>query len=224
MFTQFPRKTALGGLALLLATTTAMADSLYSQAPIDGGDGRFSHFAAGTQNADNFVLSNPAVISDLRWWGSYDGTDTDNFLVRILANSAGSPGAIVRSFTSPAVVRSATSLTDILGAEVYQYDFDLTNFALTAGTYYVSVMNDTTAANWYWLFGTGGDSQSWSRGTDGDLWTTGSDDFALTVFGIPQAVPTPAPEPATLGLLLAGFAAMGAGRVASKRRTDHSAG
>lgn len=222
MFEQFRFKTALGGLALALVTTTTMADSLYSQAPIPDGDGRFSHFTAGAQNADNFVLSASATITDLRWWGSYDGVDTDNFLVRILSNSAGSPGTISQTYINPVVTRSSTSLTDIAGSDVYQYDLDVLDFGLTAGTYYVSVMNDTTTANWYWLFGTGGDSQSWSRGTDVDPWAIGSDDFALEILGTVRSVPTPTPEPETLVLLLMGFAAMGAGRLANKRRRDPS--
>ncbi len=220
---QISFKTSLSALALAFVTSTAMAGSLFSQAPIDGGDGGFSNVSAGAQNADGFTLSNAASITDLRWWGSYDTVDTDSFLIRILSNSAGSPGAIKQSYTTTAP-GAATSLTDIAGAVVYQYDFHLPSaLALTAGNYYLSVSNETTTASWYWLFGGGGDSKSWNRAADGDPWALAASDFAILIEGEISSVPGTVPEPETLALLAIGWVALGAGRAARKRRSGRSA-
>lgn len=207
-------KTACAGILLSLATAPALADVLYSHTPIDQGDGLSSNVGAGAQNADDLSFAAAVRIESLHWWGSYDGADIDDFVVRLFADDAGAPAAnAFAQYAGISVAASATALTDIVGATVYEYAFQLpVPLDLAAGIYYLSITNETTQAYWYWLYGAGGDAVRWDRQADIDPWGAhaSSADFALRVEGV-VAQRTPLPEPGELALMAAGLAAMGGG-------------
>lgn len=196
--------TALFGL--LLATTPAWSQDISYQPPdFIGGDGLESSVDAGLQNADNFSLSGANTLTDLAWWGSYSNLDTDSFVVRIFSDTSGNPGNLLYSYTPASVGRTDTGQTDIVSAPIYRYDFHLsTPPNLSAGNYYLSIMNNTANEHWYWLFGNNGDGNRWLRDADGNSWTSASQDFSFLVQGEPI---TDVPEPATIWLFsLAGLA------------------
>ncbi len=187
----------LAGIISVFALWDVSAAILLEQSPINGADAFLSNLSAGAQNADDFLLTEPAKIERISFWGSYDGIDSDDFVIRILSNDNGSPsavGAFVQAYSLVAVSATLTALDDSAGSDVYQYDFDLpTPVSLMSGTYFLSVSNETQVAGWYWLLSqTGGNS--WSRAADGDAWTLNSSgpvDIAFRLEGQTSVVPLP---------------------------------
>jgi len=167
----------------------------YQQSPIDQGDGYFSNASAGAQNADNFTFSSSVSLESITWWGSYDGADTDAFIVRILSDGGGTPGSILQDYTPSSVSVSPTSLLDVANAPVYRYDYNLPSaISLLPSTYYLSITNETLNFSWYWLVGSGGDTTIWSRGDDSDPWIQhGTADVAFALNGTVQTNSVPLP-------------------------------
>jgi hypothetical protein len=110
--------------------------------------------------ADNFVVSSPARITQIRLWGIYWPSNTfpatDNFTVIFHSDSAGLPGAAVATESNVAVVRQATGGTVLSTFTEYEYTLTLaTPVNLTPGTYWVEIYNDTGPTdNFYWELGT----------------------------------------------------------------------
>lgn len=192
---------ALAVLSIALAPWQASeADPLFSQPPIDGGNGFESSLSAGLQNADDFALAAVVRLERVRWWGSYvDPTSqADDFTVRIFPDAAGSP-ADPFLLLPASVTRTGTPLVDLVGSPVFEYELSLgaAPVLLLPARYYLSVMND--GSQWAWLTGSGGNGLNWYRAADDDTWIADpSGDLAFQVV----------PEPNVLALLaLAGLAA-----------------
>jgi hypothetical protein len=184
-------------LVSIPCATTVQATVIFSQ-PVDAGAvGFISDFGGDAQEADNFVLGSPAVLGTVRWWGGYDSNDvqTDSFVIRLFDdNGAGLPQIDPFLETPAAPTRQLTGLTDPLGADLYLYSSELAaGVPLAGGTvYYLSIVNDTSAGNWFWaLDGIGND---FSREADGLPWeefpTDGNHAFELSAV----------PEPTTASL------------------------
>ncbi len=184
----------------------------------DIGTSYVSDFDAGQQVADNFTLTQDANLTQIEWWGIYlynNSPATDSFTVRIFAdNGSGAPqitptnlaGTLTRSGTGQTITVPVffTSVT----ADIYHYTLDLgTALNLTAGDYWLSIVNDTatdTNDNWYWLTSNANSGNARSRPDDGTPWNTGlGNEMAFRISGTTVS-PTPpgtVPEPAALSLL-----------------------
>jgi hypothetical protein len=204
------RAGSAAAVALLIGFAPWHASSaavLHSQPPIDGGVGWQSSIGAAVQNADDFSLGGAATVEGLVWWGSYfdPQQQSDDFIVRILGDGTGGPGAILASPVTASVTRTSTTLVDSVGEPVFEYELTLaSSLSLAAGTYFISVMNE--ASEWFWLEGSNGNLSNWYRPADGDAWAVdNSFDFSFQILGQrTQQIP----EPHTLALLaLAGLAA-----------------
>jgi hypothetical protein len=205
-------KILLACLALALPLP-ALSALLHGQAPVDGGDGAFSNASAGAQNADNFSVSAPEHIESITWWGSYDTLDTDSFIVRILSDSAGAPGPVLRDYQSISVTATPTALADIQAAQVYRYDFTLPDsLLLPPGSFYLSVTDETQNSAWHWLADSGGDSAGWQRVGDGDAWSPQANaGLAFGVNGRPAAGLPELAEPSSAWLFGMGLLPLAAG-------------
>lgn len=189
--------------------------SLYSQSPLENGDGILSELDQGAQVADNFQVSQNSDLTGIRWWGSYDTSPagiSENFVVNIFSDDAGAPGTALATFdfNSLAGTRTDTLKTDLFGSSIYEYFIDISTAAkslMATTTYYLSVVHDdqvgdpNSLLNWYWLESAAGDN--WTRPIGSQTWTNNNN---ITVAFELAGNPTPkgsVPAPATLLLMLA---------------------
>lgn len=138
-------------VAVALGGAQAHAANVYSQSP-PGGLGRISDFAAPVvnQQAQRFTLASGDGIQTIAAWGfCTNGLLTDDFTVRLFADSGGGPAVTpFEELTGASVMREPTELTALSGEPIYRYTFPLpAPVILSSGTdYYVSIVNDTTVA------------------------------------------------------------------------------
>lgn len=185
--------------------SAAGASLLHGQMPLDGGAWVFSNASSGAQNADGFSASGPEQVESISWWGGYDAPEADNFIVRLLSDSGGTPGSVLRDYQPASVAVTPTALLSFHGNPVYRYDFALPDtLVLPSGTFYVSIMDETQDSGWYWLAGSGSGG-AWLRADDGDGWTRNTGvSLAFTVNGTRRAALA---EPGSLALVGAGLLA-----------------
>lgn len=203
-------KQFLAGCLAVLLFSTAHAVEI-TQAPLGEGNGALSVAPnAGFQVADDFQFTNDVSLTNISWWGSYDGAplSPESFIVRIFGdNGSGDPSVthlLETSFSGTGV--SSDGLVDFYGATVYRYDVTLASALALAGgvNYYLSVyINDDigSPSNWYWLESANGDNVGWSRELDGDVWTNNNQTLNMSYRLTAGPVAT-VPTPATLLLML----------------------
>jgi hypothetical protein len=154
-------------LATLAVMTAALGFSevIYNSGPVDPGTGATGSDLKTTsdglfprQIADVFSLQSAAQVTGLSWWGGYFPAGTapteDHFTVRVFGDIGGNPGSSpLWQFPPGQVDRTTTGLMS--GAlPVYLYSLNVPSpFLLAAGTYWLSVVNDTTGDpddRWFW--------------------------------------------------------------------------
>lgn len=202
-----------GFLSLLFVAMTAMAGLraeaavLFSQNPVDGGMAPMANYSiaddSGIQNAESYLLPFASTVTGFRWWGT-DVANNGEFIVRRFDT--------LLDLTPPdlagTVVKTATALTDIGGNPIFQFDFTpAAPLSLGAGVGYVSIFNNQSDYDWFWLEGEPGDFMSVFRGTEGDVWTIDAPDLSLAVIGERTPTNNVVPEPGTAALLLLGAVA-----------------
>ena len=147
----------IAGGALTAMGTTASAMEVFSQAPLDGGDGFATNpdfIGDGFERADGFSLGQDTVLTGVKFWGSYGFPDfpppplpVDEFTVTIYAEdgSTGLPDASAvqfnQTFAGGGVARQVTSplLLDIAGEVVFEFDLALPDVLLTSDDYFLSL-------------------------------------------------------------------------------------
>jgi hypothetical protein len=181
---------------------------LFDNGPPYGGfspsDFSYSGTAPFGQSGDKFTLSTDAVITDIEWWGVYfPGTpDTidDCFTLRVFSLVGTSPER--EPLISLAVDPARSGPAYVPGAgNVYDYVSSAPDIHLDAGTYVLSIVNDTpgNVPHWHWATSHDLTGYSWVRSTDGDSWSLASDELAFNIRG--EAVP----EPGSIVLLVIGL-------------------
>lgn len=143
--------------------------------------------------ADDFMLSETARISRIRWTGVYESGPTNDFFeVRILRDT--DPGsefqfAEVLTIFSSDVSRMDTGLDLPNGLSIYSYQVDLSDqdfFIAANQRLWINVINETAAGTWAWA----GDATGRAVfSQDLNNWSTysGNLDFRLLGFvGVPE--------------------------------------
>ena len=167
---QLIKKIVVGSLLAFSASAHAV---VIEQSPSNGGDGVLSVKDFGAQLAESFQFSSDVALNDISWWGSYftGPQPTELFTVRIFADDAGDP-AITPLFetTFSGNGDDSEGMLDLFGGTVYRYDISLGAPVMLSGgvDYYLSVVNNDSNDDWYWLESSGGDN--WARVFDGEAW------------------------------------------------------
>ncbi|HNP26022.1 MAG TPA: PEP-CTERM sorting domain-containing protein [Nitrosomonas sp.] len=174
---------------------------MLEQAPLDGGDGSLSVGPSGIQIAtDDFQFANTVLLTNIRWWGSYDPAApvTESLTVRLFADD-GSGNPETNAFFETTFAGNGDGsggLTDLFGGAVFQYDLGVNQLLQGGADYYLSVFNNDGAQDWYWLESSAGNNTGWSRAADGDAWN-----FDAAALNMSFQLTGVIPEPATLLLM-----------------------
>jgi hypothetical protein len=226
--------------AAVMFTTPALAGTLYSQ-PSDGTacdtscwtstDGAGGPITGGYQTFDDFSLSSNATVTQVTWYGFYINSDggpnpatptTTSWQIGFYANSGTLPGGQLYSTSIAAGSVTATFLGDVsaLGDTVPFYEFTATLptpfSASAATTYWFSPLSEQPTFepffSWSPSSGAAQSAQMELPGSvngDANSLYNVSNERAFILYGVP--------EPASWTLMLAGFAALGAGLRARRR-------
>ena len=184
---------------------TAQAAVLFNNGAPDLKVAIRSDFGLPVEAGDDFRFETNNAVTNITWSGLYSGSagastnsTNDQFSVRVFEFLKDRPAtAPVVSFNNINVNRSANTQSPFF----FNYSFAPTQpFALKAGRYLLSIVNNTTVdtnLDWFW-------AQSQPNGNDfgrvkpGDAWfdDTNKAELAFVLKGaIVPSTPTPAPAP-----------------------------
>lgn len=138
------------------------------------------------QAADSFVLSSNSTIRSIEWWGEYwpDNTPTepDDFVIRIWKITDGTPsGDPILDQHVGHVFREHSGIYS--GPfDIYAYAVNTSPTELEAGTYLLSVVNNTSADededDWFWAASCDA-GYSWIRPDDTSSWINSGSELAF---------------------------------------------
>ena len=206
---------------LAIVTIPGWASVLYSNGPVDGTIGGAPAYDT-LSTSDSFVLSSASTVTGISNVGVWVlAGDTLTTLSWMVSSASGGTGTIEGSGTnvSPANVTELIP-TGNYGSggvfNVYSVDFAGLNLNLAAGTHYLTLFNgvpSTATHPVYWDDNGGPSSAAIYRNGNFDQSTPSNS------FRIDGAASTP--EPASMGVFVAGIAAIVVRRRIRGRRTVH---
>ena len=168
------------------------------------------------QQGDDFVLTSSSTITDIHWWGRYEGDfftsdfiAPDDFTIRIFHITAAVPDPnFFIELTDLDVQRTPTGDTFI----PYAYSVDIEPITLMLDTpFLLSIVNNTAGDPDWWQWGakvTNPDGNGVHRSADLDPWIKGSLTGIVTDYELAFQLTT-VPEPSTLLLVGMGIAGVG---------------
>lgn len=163
--------------ALMASMSALWGGTIYNQ-PVDpsgswASQNDPSFYGNFATTYDNFTLLSDTLIDSVAWAGTYIGLASPGPLQSFTLtfwSDAGGPSTSLLSQTINGTANEAFAGTDAAGDPYYTYSADLpTAFPASANTtYWLSIVAnmdylaaDSTAQQWAWMFGTGGDAISY---------------------------------------------------------------
>lgn len=194
-----------------LSTTAWASAPTYEQLP--SHDGGFALDPVFNFVADDFQLTQEALLQSITWWGgySYNGyPDTDIFIISLYGDDM-NPNSLKYVYETENVHRIPTgnfvTQSAYVLTEEFQYSINLpTAFPLHADTHYwLEFRNLQDPRNWIWEFSTNSPNpgvQWLYAGSDWDFIDGHNMAFSLGLV-------SPVPEPETYVMLLVGLGLLG---------------
>jgi hypothetical protein len=184
----------------------AVAQLAHATTIFDNGTPDFQNATASDPDSgfiayDNFVLGGATTLRSVQWWGIYysgNNAPADAFTINIFADNAGQPGSSLTGAMSVSPTRQLTSDT-VLGLwNIYVYNATIPDTILGSGTYWVSIVNDTTGSvdNWFWAT---------SAATGGSSWQNSGPRTIELAFNLSDTAVNTVPEPSSYLLSAAGL-------------------
>jgi uncharacterized repeat protein (TIGR01451 family) len=183
--------------AAWMASFAAHGAQIYDNGSCCIANALFSDEETSIWQADDVAISAATTLGGVRFFGLYADPSgsaitnsvpaTDAFTLRVFADDAGQPGALVGSSTLSGP-RSDTGTT-IGNSAVHWYRYDLaldTPISVGIGTYWVAIVNDTTTDtddDWAWGVTNGDPQHAWSQDAGATWEDTGRDgNLAFALF------------------------------------------
>lgn len=138
------------------------------------------------QVGDDFVVTTGTTLREMIFYGVYGFDNTppaqDDFTIRVFEFSAGVPDAVALHEFHVGAISRADSGLDTGGFDIYQFRAEVAETPLSPGSYFLSIVGNTTGADadWYWCT-TGGAADSFERDSDVASWIPDNNDFAFTL-------------------------------------------
>jgi hypothetical protein len=205
----------LVGLLALSAQGTVVFSQPYDQVNAYFSDPWWPQFIA-----DDFQIPGDTTITDVHWWGVYNGftPQFDDFTISFYQVTGGTIGSLIQTNTVGSnYVRTDTGVMVADMLQLYEYDYDLPSpLGVTGGVSYAIEIYNTTGVSpgtpWAWASASNGNIGLWFSSTPtGGTWNfdpTGGLAFELTGEGAGESIP----EPFTAALF-AGSVLLGLGRL-----------
>ncbi|MFA5997609.1 MAG: immunoglobulin-like domain-containing protein [Candidatus Paceibacterota bacterium] len=192
---------------LFLFAGTAQAATLYTQGQ-GGGSTVPSNSAIGGSDSDvntyaSFTPTQSGTVDNVSWQGTsnilYPGY-ADGFTVEVISNQPQNPDGILSNTELTKVVATGTlgaANATLVANGRYDYNLDVTPFAIQAGVkYYISISSNGIAP-WGWTSATGSGALSYYRGLHMWLRANGIPSFSLNNVHNSFVDPTPVALPPT---------------------------
>lgn len=193
----------LASIMLVLALAPwASAATVWDNGAPDLADASLSDVDASVVTFDDFTLSGSATIRSIQWWGIYIFTASpgpDSFNINIFADNGGAPGTSVTG--TLAVSASRLSTTDLVFGSfpLFEYTANIPDTVLSAGTYWLSIQNDTTGSGYDWSWASSANTPANALFLDGSF-TAQEFDLAFNLNDTAVV-----PEPSTMLLSAVGL-------------------
>jgi len=219
---------ALIHLCIICAATSAFLTQASAQPVLlfdNGGpsysDAFVSDLAGGFQYGDDFTLGSAASVGEITWAGGYKLDSqlyqgTDDFSIRIFGLNGNTPGNTpIVQLNVGAVQRNLLSGTlPPYNTLMYNYEAAFSPVALSAGSYMLSIVDNSTGnpGPWMWDW-SGGGGPVWFRTQDNAAWNGPySNDMSFQLYSVP--------EPRTYQLITIAFLLI---KLTSRRRGSYVA-
>jgi hypothetical protein len=184
-------------LALGIASS-APAATVYSNGTPDLQNATLSDAVALWQTADDFVLTTETTLRSVRWWGTFTdwdinptATNLNNFTLQIYTGNSSSPNlSPLYSFNLGKIRKIATGSLILSSYDLFEFQAGISPVALTAGTYWLSIINNSPDPNAVWWWATSRQTgRVVGRETASSPWSASKGEQAFEV--ATDAVPAP---------------------------------
>lgn len=160
-FSALATAAALALLPVLCLSRLANAQTVHDNGAPDNINGYFSDPGSDAFIAETFTFAVPTTFNTVQWFGTYAFTNTppatDNFTISFYNATGGQPDPTALpdlTFTVANNVNRTPTGDTVVGFTGFSYSTLLPSVVLGAGTYGISIVNDTAADaddNWAWL-------------------------------------------------------------------------